>query len=40
MLKTGNKKFPKFLVFRFAVCHKDTTTEITQRYQGGCENAT
>jgi hypothetical protein len=29
--------FPKFLVFRFAVCHKDTTTEKTLSYQRGCE---
>jgi hypothetical protein len=40
MLKTGTKYyFPKLLVFRFTVCHKDTTAEITQRYQGGCEKA-
>jgi hypothetical protein len=33
--------FPKFLVFRFAVCHKDTTstTEKTLSYQRGCEKA-
>ena len=31
--------FPKFHVFRFAVCHNDTTTEKTLSYQGGCEKA-
>jgi hypothetical protein len=31
--------FPKFLVFKFAVCHKDTTTQITVSYQVGCEKA-
>ena len=27
----------KFLVFRFVVCHTNTTTEITLNYQSVCE---
>ena len=34
-----NYYFPKLLVLRFAVCHKNTTTEITLSLQGGCEKA-
>jgi hypothetical protein len=31
--------FAKFLVFSFALCHKDIATEITLSFQRGCEKA-